>query len=89
MIANMFFKVSRMPWYPRSCNDRRYSYFTRNICNRCVDWGVDNLKILFGACSAIVTTVWRPVFKGDEVCYLEVIMVPGTRLLPMHLDRRI
>ena len=43
-----------MPWSSHSCNDRRYSYFARNICNRCFD----SLKILFGAtsevCSAIV-----------------------------------
>ena len=24
----------RMPLSSHSCNDRRYSYFTRNICNR-------------------------------------------------------
>ena len=49
-----------MPWSSNSCNDRRYSYFTRNIYNRCVD----SLKILFKASSevyfAIVTTTWRP-----------------------------
>ena len=27
----------RMPWSSHSCNDRRYSYFTRNICNRYAD----------------------------------------------------
>ena len=26
-----------MPWSSHSCNDRRYSYFARNICNRYVD----------------------------------------------------
>ena len=26
-----------MPWSSHSCNDRRYSYFTRNICNRYAD----------------------------------------------------
>ena len=49
-----------MPWSSHSCNDHRYSYFTRNFCNQCIN----SLKILFGAmseaCSAIVTTVWRP-----------------------------
>ena len=49
-----------MPWSSHSCNDHKYSYFTRNICNRCIY----SLKILFGAtseaCSAIVTTIWRP-----------------------------
>ena len=46
-------------------NDRRYSYFTINICNRLVD----SLRILFGASSearsAIVTTIWRPGFRAD------------------------
>ena len=65
MVANTFFILSRMPWSSRSCNDCRYSYFRRNICNRCVD----SLKILFvassGACSAIVTTIWRPGFNAS------------------------
>ena len=26
-----------MPWSSYSCNDRRYSYFIRNICNRYAD----------------------------------------------------
>ena len=26
-----------MPWSSHSCNDHRYSYFTRNICNRYAD----------------------------------------------------
>ena len=26
-----------MPWSSQSCNDRRYSYFTRNICSRSID----------------------------------------------------
>ena len=33
MFANT---LSRMPWSSHSCNDRRYSYFTRNVCNRYV-----------------------------------------------------
>ena len=49
-----------MPWSLHSFNDCMYSYFTRNICNRFID----SLTILFGAmseaCSAIVTTIWRP-----------------------------
>ena len=56
-----------MPWSSHSCNDHKYSYFTRNICNRCID----SSKVLFGAtseaCSAIVTTIWRPGFK-TAVC---------------------
>ena len=27
----------RMPWSSHSCNDHRYSYFIRNVCNRYVD----------------------------------------------------
>ena len=53
-----------MPWSSYSCNDSRYSYLTRNTYNRCVE----NFKILFGAsseaCSAIVTTIWRPGLKS-------------------------
>ena len=49
-----------MLWSSHYCNDRRYSYFTRNIWNGCVG----SFKIHFGAssevCSAIVTTIWRP-----------------------------
>ena len=60
MAANTFLRFSHMPWSSHSCNDHRYSYFTRNFCNRCINI----LKILFGAtseaCSAIVTTIWRP-----------------------------
>ena len=52
-----------MLWYSHGCNDGGCSYFTRKICNQCID----SLKILFGAtseaCSAIVTTIWRPGFK--------------------------
>ena len=59
-----------MSWSSHSCSDCRYSYLTRNICNRCVD----SFKILFvatsEACSAIVTTIWRPGFKDkpDSNC---------------------
>ena len=64
MVANTFFSFSRMlsrlVWTSHSCNDQRYAYFTRNICNGCAD----SLKILFRAlseaCSAIVTIIWRP-----------------------------
>ena len=40
MFADTFLlSFLRMPWSSHSCNDRRYSYFTRNICNRyCTDF---------------------------------------------------
>ena len=54
MVANMFLKLFTYALDFTYCDDRRYSYFTRNICNQCVD----SLKIIFGvsleACSAIV-----------------------------------
>ena len=63
MVANMFLSFSRMPWFSHSCNDHRYSYFTSNICNRCIN----SLKILFGAtleaCSAIVTTIFTLAWR--------------------------
>ena len=38
MFADTFLlSFLRMPWSSHSCNDRRYSYFTRNICNRYAD----------------------------------------------------
>ena len=44
VFANMFLlSLLRMPLSSHSCNDRRYSYFTRNICNRYVD----SFKTLF------------------------------------------
>ena len=36
-LQTRFLSFPRMPWSSHSCNDHRYSYFTRNICNRCVD----------------------------------------------------
>ena len=63
MVANTFFKLYTYVLVFNSCNDRRYSYFTRNTCNRCVE----RLKILFGASleagSAIVTTRWKAIFR--------------------------
>ena len=60
MAANTF---SHIPQSSHSCYDRRYSYFARQICSRCVN----SFKILFGtsseACSVIVTTIWRPGFS--------------------------
>ena len=58
MVANTFsFCFSCMPWSSHSCNDSKYSYITRNICNQCVD----SFKTLFGASleasSTIVTTI--------------------------------
>ena len=48
MFADKFLlSFLHMPWFSHSCNagcnDRRYSYFIRNICNRYVDC----FKILF------------------------------------------
>ena len=38
MFADTFLlSFLRMPWSSHSCNDRRYSCFTRNICNRYAD----------------------------------------------------
>ena len=38
MFADTFLlSFMRMPWSSHSRNDRRYSYFARNICNRYVD----------------------------------------------------
>ena len=38
MFANTFLlSCLRMPLSSHSCNDRWYSYFTRNICNRYLD----------------------------------------------------
>ena len=75
MVANTFLSFSRMPWSSHGCNDGRYSYFTRNICYRCVD----SLKILFRASSegsfAIVTTILRPGLKernGSSIGFVVV-----------------
>ena len=38
MFADTFLlSFLRMSWSSHSCNDRRYSYFTRNICNGYAD----------------------------------------------------
>ena len=54
MFASSFLRFPCMPWSSHSCNDRRYSYFTRNICNRYAD------RTQSQACFAVVTTIWRP-----------------------------
>ena len=41
---HVFLKFSYTTWSLHSSNDRRYSYFTRNIYNRCIG----SFKILFG-----------------------------------------
>ena len=41
---HVFLKFSCITWLLHSSNDRRYSYFTRNIYNRCID----SFYILFG-----------------------------------------
>ena len=50
MFANMFLNFPPMPWSSHSCNDRRYLYFTRNICNRCVDVFIFYKKYLQSMC---------------------------------------
>ena len=57
-----------------SCNDRRYSYVTRNISNRCID----NLKILTGATSEACSAI-------DCLRLLFVLATEHT-LLPMFLN---
>ena len=60
-----------MPWSSHNYKYCRYSYFTGNICNRCID----SLKILFEemteARSAIVTTIWRPGFMQQNLFHNE------------------
>ena len=43
MFANRFLSFPYMLLSSHSCNDRRYSYLRRNICNRYID----SIKILF------------------------------------------
>ena len=59
MFADTFLLISflRMPWSSHSCNDRRYSYFTRNICNRYADCFKTLFRTWPQACFAIVTTL--------------------------------
>ena len=45
MVANKFLKLFTYALvFTCSCNDRRYSCFTRNICNRCIDSLKSSLK---------------------------------------------
>ena len=48
MFLKTFLGFPLMPWSSHSCNDRRYSYFTGNICNRYVDSFVehDRMQVL-------------------------------------------
>ena len=41
MLANMFLRYPPEPWSSYHCNNRRYSYFARNICNRYVDTSLE------------------------------------------------
>ena len=59
MAANTFLSFPRMPWSSHSCNDRRYSYFTPNICNQYDDSFKTLFRTRWQACCAIVTTIWR------------------------------
>ena len=56
-LQTLFLSFSRITWPLHSSNDGRYSYFTRNICNRCTD----SFKIFVGVkletCPAIVMTM--------------------------------
>ena len=49
-----------MLWSSHSCNDGKYSYFTRIIWNRCVD----SLKIIFGASSEASSAIVRLQLHG-------------------------
>ena len=51
-----------MLWFSYNCNDRRYSYFTRNTYNRYVDSFKKLFRTQSQACFVIVTTLWRPGF---------------------------
>ena len=46
-LQTRFLSFSRVIWSSHSCNDHKYSHFTRSICNQCID----SLKIFFGATS--------------------------------------
>ena len=61
--ANAFLSFPRMPSSSHSCNDRRYSYFTENICNRYVGGFKTVFRTWSQARFAIVRTTWRPGFS--------------------------
>ena len=57
MFADTFLlSFPRMLWSSHSCNNRKYSYFTRNICNRYADSFKTLFRTLLQACFVIVTT---------------------------------
>ena len=56
-LQTRFLNFSGITWSLHSSNDRRYSYFTKKICNQYID----SFKIIFGVrsetCPAIVMTM--------------------------------
>ena len=65
-LQKRFLSYPGMPWFSHSCNDRRWLYFTRNICKQYIN----SFKTLFRtwsqACSAISATIWRSGFTFIE-----------------------
>ena len=66
----------RMPWSSQSCNDRRYSYFTRNNCNRYADCFKTLFRTWSQACFAIVT-----IFLDGDPAWIS-----WRRYISCHLD---
>ena len=63
MFANTFLlSFLHIPWSSHSCNDGRYSYFTRNICNRYVD----SFKTLLEHDRKVVLQLSRLCLDGDQ-----------------------
>ena len=52
-----FLSFPGTPWPLHGCNDRRYSYFTRNICKPYINSFETLFRTSSQACSAIVTTM--------------------------------
>ena len=66
MVGNVYFKITDMACSPYRWNDRKFWYFTRNFFN-CYP---DSFEVLFEAssqaCSAILTTIWRPGLRSSR-----------------------
>ena len=56
-----------MLWSSHSCNDGRYSYFMRDICNRYIESFQTVFRTLSQACCAIATTIWRPGLTNSRL----------------------
>ena len=71
-LENMFLSFPAVAWSLYGSNDHRHWSLTRNICNQCAE----NFKILFEAssqaCSAILTTIWRPGLNGNQGLSLQI-----------------